>query len=467
MKRISALIFLLLLQLFSQSGLKAQDLKKTAPVPPMGWNSYDCYDWRINEMEFKANADYMADKLLQYGWQYAVIDYLWFHIDKDGALPVKQRKQASRYLKYEQNGRPADSIAIDKYGRLLPDEIRFPSAAGGKGFKPLADYVHSKGLKFGIHIMRGIPRYAVYYNLPVEGTKYRAKDIADTNDVCPWENTMFGIDYRKPGAQEYYNSLIEMYAGWGIDFIKADDEMTPYFHQEEIQLLVNAIKKCGRQIVLSLSPGSVPFSRAGFLARNVNMWRISDDFWDDWQSLKEKFALLNAWSNYIKPGSWPDADMLPVGHLSLNNTPVGKERTSRFTKAEHYTLMTLYSIARSPLFIGSDLPTMPDSTLLFLTNKEALEVNKNSAGNRLVYKLWEEKIMWIAEEPATGDKYLALFNVGDKEQKITFEFKYENLKGKYIIRDLWNHKEAGTYEKEFGVNLPPHGAGLYRLKKVK
>lgn len=466
--RVKNTLLLMLLMILPAFGIAgAQEFKKQNSTPPMGWNSYDCYDWRINESDYKENVNYMADNLLRYGWQYVVIDYLWFHIDKEGNLPYKQRKPATKDLRYETNGKPVDSVSIDKYGRLIPDEIRFPSSANGKGFKPLADYVHSKGLKFGIHIMRGIPRYAVYYNLPIKGTKYRAKDIANLNDTCPWENSMYGIDYKKPGAQEYYDSIIELYVKWGVDFIKADDEMTPYFHKEEIRLLSNAIKKSKRRIILSLSPGSIPFSQAEFLTRNANMWRISDDFWDSWESLKEKFDLLNSWSNYIKPDNWPDADMLPIGHISLNNTPVGKERKSRFTRAEHFTLLTLYSIARSPLFIGSNLPTMPDSTLSFLNNNEVLEVNQNSVKNRLIYKLWDQKIIWMAEDPRTGDKYLALFNTGDKPQDVSFVFESENLQSKYKIRDLWKHEEMGIFEKIYSVNLPPHGAGLYRMSKAK
>lgn len=463
---LNIVVFLFCLFAFG-AGVQAQGLKKAAPVPPLGWNSYDCYDWRINEAEFKANALFMSEKLLPYGWKYAVIDYLWFLPDKEGNLPVKQRKAAGRHLRYNADGKPVDSVFIDKYGRLIPDELRFPSTAGGKGFKPLADFAHSKGLKFGIHIMRGIPRYAVYYNLPIKGTRYWAQDIANRNDTCMWENTMFGVDSRKPGAQEYYNSLVEMYAEWGVDFIKADDEMTPSFHRDEIQLLANAIKKCKRPIVLSLSPGSVPFSQAKFLASNVNMWRISDDFWDNWESLREKFEMLNAWSGYIKPGNWPDADMLPIGHISIANTPVGKERISSFTKDEHYTLMTLYSIARSPLMIGSDLPTMPDSTLFFLTNKEVLDVNRNSTNNRLIYKLWDQKIIWMADDPETGDRFIALFNTGNKKQEVVFDFGTEHMYSKYKIRDLWRRMDIGIYEKKFGAVIPPHGAGLYRMTKVK
>jgi hypothetical protein len=350
---------------------------------------------------------------------------------------------------------------------LTPDEVRFPSAKNGKGFKPLADYVHDQGLKFGIHIMRGIPRYAVEKNLKIKGTYRTAKDIYEIRDTCIWENTMYGIDHTKEGAQEYYNSLIELYTEWGVDYIKADDMMYPEFHKEEIRLLSNAINNINPNIVLSLSLGEVPMTQADFLVEHANMWRISTDFWDEWEHLERAFDLTDYWSNHRMPGSWPDADMLPVGHLSLSGEPRGDERMSKFTRDEHYTLMTLWAIAKSPLMIGSNLPTMPDSTYQFLTNREMLNVNQNSINNRLVYKDWKKRVVWMADDPNSDDLYLALFNTADEMQRIHFNFDWQYLKGKFKIADLWQNKNMGVYEYEFGIEIPPHGAGLYRLTKIK
>lgn len=172
-----------------------------APTPPMGWNSYDSYGGDVDEQQVKANARYLADHLALYGWKYIVVDYYWYYPD----------------------GRVKGVPAMDAYGRLLPATNRFPSAAGGKGFKPLADYVHSLGLKFGIHIMRGIPRAAVEENLPVFGTTAHAQDIANVLNTCSWSDAMYGVDVSKPAGQAYYNSLARLYADWGVDFIKADD----------------------------------------------------------------------------------------------------------------------------------------------------------------------------------------------------------------------------------------------------
>ena len=224
-----------------------------ASTPPMGWNSFDAYDCRINEADFKATVDYMAEHLKPFGYEYVVVDYIWWHPDP-GNWDTPRRKGHPN-IRYEEDGKPLhpEYTTMDQYGRLLPAVERFPSAAGGKGFKPLADYVHSKGLKFGIHIMRGIHRSAVYFDTPMKGTGYTAGQIGETWDQCNWCNHMYGVDPTRPGAQEYYNSLFELYAEWGVDFIKADDMMTPVYPKGEVELIRKAIEHCGRPMVLSLS----------------------------------------------------------------------------------------------------------------------------------------------------------------------------------------------------------------------
>ncbi len=439
------------------------DLAALAPTPPLGWNSFDAYDWRVNEEEIKANADFMAANLLEHGFEYVVVDFLWHIVDSVGYKPIAERPIRPRKLAYDEQGNLLDPIAMDAFGRVMPDTVRFPSAAGGKGFKPLADYVHSKGLKFGIHIMRGIPRKAVKDGLPVKGTQYTATEIGEPWDMSIWENSMFGVNYEAPGAQEYYDSLVELYASWGVDFIKADDMMYPEFHLEEIKMLRKAIENIGYPMVLSLSLGEPQFFHAETLARSANMWRISDDFWDEWDHILRQFDLLNFWANYSKPGTWPDADMLPIGHISLHNHR-GPDRMSRLTWPEHYSLLSLWSIGRSPLMIGGDLPTSPDSTISFLTNDEVLYVNQHSENGHRVYKGWADNtLIWLADDTNSKDRFFAMFNVGEQTQEITFNFELEHLRGNYQVRDLWSHEDVGEFKGSFSATLPPHGAGLYRM----
>ena len=321
----------LLLLLLTTLPLAAAD--PIAVTPPMGWNSWDSYGTSVTEAEVLANAGYMAAKLRSHGWQYIVVDIQW-----------------SDPLAKPHGYRPNAELAMDEYGRLIPAANRFPS-----GFRSLADSLHARGLKFGIHIMRGIPRRAVAANLPVSGSTARAAEIADTKSICRWNTDMYGIDMSKRGAQEYYDSILALYASWGVDYIKCDDIAQP-FHGDEIEALHRAIAKSGPAIVLSLSPGPADLSKAAFYAANANLWRISDDFWDLWKDLRHSFDLLEKWSPFIQPGGWPDADMLPLGRIGIR-AERGDDRPTRFTQDEQRTMVTLWSIARSPLMLGGDLPS--------------------------------------------------------------------------------------------------------------
>ena len=448
-------------------GAELAEVKETvvAKTPPMGWNSFDSYDCRINEEEFKATVDYMAEHLLEYGWEYAVIDYIWWH-PEPGNWDTP-RRFGHPNIRYNEDGSPLhpEYTTMDEYGRLLPAVERFPSAADGKGFKPIADYVHGKGMKFGIHIMRGVHRVAAHNETPIFGTEVTAKNIAEPFDTCGWCNHMFGVDANKEGAQAYYNSIFNLYASWGVDFIKADDTMFPPYHDEEIEMMQKAIAQCGRPMVLSLSCGEAPVLRAEHLVKNANMWRISADFWDEWEHLKHSFDLLNAWSPFIQENHWPDADMLPIGKISLNNRPHGPERMSMFTEAEHYTLLSLFSMAKSPLMMGGDLLSSPESSLKFLKNDEILYVNQHSVDNRQVVKR-NGHVIWIATDPKNGDRFLGLFNILDEESTVSFSFEDESIRGKYLVRDLWDKKDLGVFETEFSANLRPHEGRVYRLKKA-
>lgn len=440
----------------------------TAPAPPMGWNSFDAYDCRINEAEYKATVDIMAEKLLPFGWEYAVIDYIWWHPDPGNW--DTPRRFGHPNIRYKESGESLhpEYIHMDEYGRLLPAIKRFPSAEGKKGFKEIADYVHSKGMKFGIHIMRGIHRKAWFEDTPIKGTDYTARDIAEIKDTCNWCNHMYGVDPTKPGAQEYYNSLFEMYADWGVDYIKADDILYPPYHAGEIELMHKAIRNSGRPMLLSLSPGEAPLSRANHLKEHANLWRISADFWDEWEKLEHNFDLLNQWSSHAGPGHWPDADMLPIGRISLNNRPHGPERLTNFTWNEQVTLMTLWSIARSPLMIGADLLSSPDSTFILLTNEEVLAVNQKSVNNRQVIKNRGRDsyfAVWIADNMERDDHYIALFNLRDETREVCFDLEWEYLRGEWQVRDLWKKEDIGTCEGQLCAEIGAHGAVLYKLSK--
>jgi hypothetical protein len=410
----------------------------------MGWNSWDSYGTTVTEAEVKANADYMATRLKSHGWQYVVVDIQW----------SEPRPQTHGY-------RPNADLAMDEYGRLTPAANRFPSAAGNKGFRPLADYIHAKGLKFGIHIMRGIPRRAVAANLPVLGSKARAADIADTKSLCPWNTDMYGLDMSKPGAQDYYDSILQLYAAWSVDYIKADDISSP-FHGEEIASLHRAIVKSGRPIVLSLSPGPADLTKADSYAANANLWRISGDFWDRWPALRANFDLLEKWSRYTRPGAWPDADMLPLGRIGIR-AERGDDRTTHFTRDEQRTLISLWSIARSPLMFGGDLPSNDDFTLSLLTNDEVLAADQSATRSRQLF-MRGDQVAWTSDA-AAGARYLAVFNVGDQAPlEIRVNWSELGLPATCAVRDLWEKRDLGRMKDGYTFKIPPHGSGLYRVR---
>ena len=374
------------------AALHAQDFGMWASTPPMGWNSWDCYGPTVTEQEVKANADYMADHLRKFGWQYIVVDIRWY-VANDKAHGYNEKDPL---------------MTVDEYGRFLPAVNRFPSSAGGKGFKPLADYVHTRGLKFGIHIMRGIPRLAVEKNTPILGTTFAARDIYSTNNGCSWLRDMYTVDKSKSGAQEYYNSLFALYASWGIDFVKVDDISSPY-RNAEIEMIRNAIDGCGRQIVLSLSPGPTPLAEAQHVSTHANMWRIIGDFWDNWPQLEEHFSLFEKWTAFMQPGHWPDGDMLPLGRIGIR-AEQGDPRMTRFTRDEQISLMSLFLICRSPLMFGGNLPDNDQFTLDLITNGAALSVLQRSMNDRLLFDDGQ-RIVWVADDSGTRKKYVALFYV--------------------------------------------------------
>lgn len=443
--------------------LSAKEADATFSKPMMGWNSFDAFDCRINEEEFRETVDFMADSLLEYGWEYAVIDYIWWH-PSPGDWDNPGKRYGHPNIRYSGDGKPLDPTTIDEFGRLLPAVERFPSSANGAGFKPLADYVHSKGMKFGIHLMRGIHRYAWYYDLPVLGTEITARQIAEPLDTCLWCNHMFGVDSSMAGAQEYYNSLFELYASWEVDFVKVDDMMYPKYHQGEIEMIRKAIDACGRPMVLSLSCGEAPLSMAEHLAANANMWRVSADFWDEWRHLRRNFDLLAEWSPFIGPGSFPDADMLPVGLISREGRPHGPERFSKFTLPEHYTLFSLWMISKSPLMLGADLRELPQWLYEMVTNPEVIAVNQTSTDNKETFRD-ENTIVWTAADPGNGDRFLAVFNTSDSVNEARIDLHSADLPGKYSVRDLWTRSDAGTTQDVLEITLEPHGAALYRLVK--
>lgn len=419
----------------------------------MGWNSWDSYGLSVTEQEFRANAEAMAQHLKRYGWEYAVVDEGWYLQNPEGKAGTFR-------------------FTMDAHGRYTPAVNRFSSAADDKGFSLLADWVHRQGMKFGIHIIRGIPKQAVEKNLKIADSQFRAAEAANKSDTCAWNADNYGVKYT-PAGQAYYDSIASLYASWGVDFVKIDCISYPY-REDEIHMFSEALRKTGRPIVLSLSPGPTPLDKVEDLRKYAQMWRISGDVWDHWkqwpnqdwsQGLLGQFQLAAKWASFVEPGHWPDADMLPLGYLGPRPGQ-GKPRQTAFTQDEQRTLINLWSIFRSPLIFGGNLTQLDDWTTSLLTNPEAIAVNQHSRNGRAVVSD-SKKAVWAAKSDAGGGVYVAIFNLEDGQQTIAYPLQSLGLTGvSYKVRDLWKHQDLGSKD-QLKVTLPAHASVLYRVSSLK
>ncbi len=412
----------------------------------MGWNSWDCYGAAVTEDIVRKNAEFMAKNLRQYGWEYVVVDIQW-------SAPN------ARSHEYD----PFTELCMDEYSRLIPAENRFPSSAGGKGFAPLAEYVHSLGLKFGIHIMRGIPRQAVHRNTKIKGTDKTAREIAKTASICAWNTDMYGVDPDKEGARAYYDSIFELYALWGVDFIKCDDIARELPHEEaELVMLSESLRSCGRDMVLSLSPGAALLEKAELYKQVSDMWRITDDFWDKWELLYAMFERAEKWCTHSGAGHWPDADMLPIGPILQDYDAANR---TKFTENEQITMLTLWSIFRSPLMIGGEMTGFDEFTMSLLTNEEILKMHKNARHSHQVWRReinGSEYILWTAAN-AEGGGYFALFNAGEKNGTVKLDLADLEAADKLDCTELWSGEKA-VFEGFAEISVPSHGVKAFRFE---
>jgi alpha-galactosidase len=449
--------FFILAGISLNSAAQKQQRQIPAQTPPMGWNSYNCFGSAVHEDEVKANALYMAQHLKQYGWQYIVVDFLWSYDNPPGS------KIGNPFQKTLNDGSYIPWLTMDKWGRLLPQPTKFPSAFKANGFKPLADYVHSLGLKFGIHVMRGIPRQAVWAKSPVLGADGITADmIADTASKCPWMNQMYGLNMSKPGAQAYLNSILNLYASWGVDFIKVDDISRPY-SKSEIEGYRKAIQQCHRPIVMSISPGETSLAEANHVSQYANMWRMADDFWDNWKEILHMFAYAKKWEGVSGPGHWPDCDMIQIGKLSKRG-PVGAERYSRFTEDEEYTHFTFWSIFRSPLMLGGNLPENRPFELKLFSNDEVLAVNQHGENPMELYDK-DGHLVWYSHQQNSKNIFVALFNTNKDAENIAINLDSLGFTSNVKVRDLWRKMDMGEFKGSYQQKVNSHGAVLLKISK--
>ena len=427
--------------------------EKHMTSPPMGWNSWDCFGASVTEEEVRANAQYVHDHLKPFGWEYVVVDIQWYEGTADGW--------------YYHDFYP---LTLDEYGRPQPDPRRFPSAANGQGFKPLADFVHSLGLKFGIHIMRGVPRQAVHQALPIyNGGGLTCRDAAAQASIAKWNTDMYGTNASTEAARLWYEAQYQQFADWDVDFIKVDDIAWNFIADDnypagDVELISKAIHKTGREMVLSLSPGPAVYEKREHLKQHAHMWRMTDDFWDQWPLLVTVMRRCHEWVDVVGDGNWPDADMLPLGFLRNRQ---GQGEMSKFTRDEQEIVMNLWSIFRSPLMMGGDLVHNDEWTLGLLTNEDLIRFNQEGGKPLELHYDLNRFIAWTQVEDGQYNSLL-LINPTDEVQEIVIDQSWFGGFGadEVNLLDVWGRREAlnWTESSVLELTLQPHQSVCYKRK---
>lgn len=457
--------FLIGILLILSNLTEAQDKQQLAAKPPLGWNSFDCYAVYLHEKAANENLDAFAEKLKPYGYEYFVIDAGWygeFKLVPGTMYPMEKH---------------AEVVALDEYGRLEPSQTYFPH-----GLKPLIEKTHELGVKFGIHMMRGIPRKAVEFNTPIVGTKYHARDIADTTSICAWNHQNYGVDMSKPGAQEYYNSVYQKLADWGVDFVKVDDLV---HYPKEIIAISKAIQNSGRSMVYSLSPGGSTNLKDLPYYTTANMVRVTHDIWDDEVSIKRSFDAMKTWQGRGYPTFWADLDMIPFGQLQLmqpieykttkeaNKNLAGKgfKRTAQFTKAQMRVFITQRALFASPLMFGGDLPTLDEFSLSLITNKDMLACNQNGHPATLITENDGTEIWGTAVPSVRIEGWIGIFNRTESVKEfslsksnlglVTYFSKPKSDKERvvpsdFFVRDIWGGKEFTLSDDKINITIEPN-----------
>lgn len=423
-------------------------ITKTAP---MGWNSFDCYGRYTYEQDVRKNIDYMAEHLKSFGYEYIITDIGWygmFHYDYEG-----QKYPSERH---------ASDVCLDEYGRYVSSEKMYPGTV-----KEMCRYAHEKGLKFGVHLMRGVPRKAVELKLPIKGTEYTCDMIANTDDTCVWCHYNYGIDMKKPGAYEYYKSVIELMEEWEIDFIKYDD-ITGF--PEEVNAVARAIEEIKRPMVLSLSPGGDTREQFMSAYTKANMLRITEDIWDNQESIDQVFDRMKTFYKYQNDDFYIDLDMLSIGHLMLcrpreqfsdgsGNALIsgqGLERMCALTAPQQKTFMTIRALCASPLMIGSDLPTMGEEAYMLVTNKDMIDCNQRT---KKYFPVEAEEGILIWKSDAG---YVGIFNTDAKRKICRISAEKLGLGKDTSVKDVWT-SENSVLTEETEIELEANGVFFFKV----
>lgn len=387
-----------------------------ALTPPMGWNSWNCWGSRVDgEKVLKSGRGMVDSGLIDHGWTYINIDDAW-QGKRDGPFKAIQGNE------------------------------KFPN------MKDLSTEIHRMGLKLGIYSTPWTTSYANYIGGSAEnpeGTWFKptiSKRGNVNKKMLPWAI----------GKYSFATNDAKQWAEWGIDYLKYDWNPNEV---PETQEMYNALRSCGRDVVLSLS-NSTPFTNAPALSKIANCWRTTGDIRDTWDSMSKKGFGEDKWERFACPGHWNDPDMLVVGQVGWGNP-----HPTKLTPAEQYTHLTLWCLLSAPLLLGCDLDQLDDFTLNLLTNDEVLAVDQDALGKQALAVLEQGGLRIYAKDLEDGSKAVGLFNLGDTETMVTVNWSDLRLAGKHVVRDLWRQKDLGKFSTKFEMAVASHGAEMVRILK--
>ena len=452
--------------------------KRLIKTPPMGWNSFDSYGCHLYEEVALKEIDAFAAELLPFGYEYFVIDNGWF--------AEQELMECDGYKIPVDLGCVADHVCIDEYGIPVPAPCFFP-----RGMHHLADACKRKGLKLGLHLMRGIPRKAVELNTPIKGTSYRARDIAVLADTCCWCSYMYGIDANKPGAQEYTDSVFEKFCEWGVEFVKIDFVTRC---PDAVEAYVSAMENCSGEMCLSLSPGTSN-KRYYDTYRRTQMLRTTSDVWDLPKDIDKGFEAWKLWQGLEQEDFYPDLDMIPFGELCILRRKQnlhkkgdalfageGLHHICAFSEDQKETFITQRALAASPLMYGGSMVSLDAHTRHLLTNADMLNCNQNGvmgicqyAEDGIEVYLTPEKVV-SGIQPYQGVKkgWLGIFNRNAASKAIQLPQGKLGLNpalqgaepNSYLLRDIWHNAETRVGpDQPLERRIPGHGVAFYAFEK--
>lgn len=442
MMRKSRLWLLIVVMITTQLGIMAPKANVAeaannglAAKPYMGWSSYSLQvytgngQW-ITEDNIKAQSDAMHEKLQPYGYEYINIDAAW-------------------------NG------GMDEYGRPIPSTTLYPG-----GFQKVIDYVHANGQKIGLYGIPGLSPQAYDQDLPIYGAPgCSMQDIAaQPIQESDYWGIGYKIDFSKPCAQSYINSIADLYGEWGIDFLKFDS-VTPGSGISDLSLDARDDVKAWAQalaphnIWLELS-WALDIKYIDYWKQYANGWRID---WDiecycgdggltTWPSIARLFPKAEQFWRHAGPGGWNDFDSLNIGNGAMDG----------ITKDERQTAMSFWAISSAQLYIGNDMTKLDDYGIELLTNEEVIAVNQAGRPGHPVSTATEQQV-WYANN-GDGSYTVGLFNLGSSAATVNVNWSDIGLTGPATVRDLWSHEDLGTFDTGFSsIDLASHASRLFKV----